>query len=442
MQHQNPKLRIGLLVMPKFRLNLAVKIAILCFITHTLLISLSLIPNWRRDPVLFSDAISYYRPAVNLVEEGVFSRENAPPYLWEPYRTPGYSILIAGCIWIFGDYRWILYLAAFTAAWAGWCAVRLTELWGGDGFAQRAAGILVAVLPNSLGLATLLMTDAIVGHLFLVWLYLFYRGFQNRLWLHLGGSILLILFLQLIKPTFAISAVMILGIGLLFSRNFKSWLIIILLVLLTFPVPFYLAKQNERDHHVFSVSLLGVETFREYLQARYLAKEQGIDYTSMVKTIREEDNAAAETLDSPPSFYGRRYHIKKKEVISFIQEHPLMMVYLMTTQMIRQFAAPQEFMIHAFIKDPPTILRVGGSLLTLGFWLMAILAFWYPKCLNDRRIFFLTIGILMFFLITASISYRVGARLRFPADMVNIPIVAIGLSCFYSKIISKRESSA
>jgi hypothetical protein len=111
--------------------RLAWRYALLAVVTHALFIGVSLQPGIRESPVVSGDSVTYVMSAENLVERGRFSRERTPPFLWEPYRTPGYPAAIAASLWLTGDVKWALFLAALSAGAAAWCAVRLAIAWGG-----------------------------------------------------------------------------------------------------------------------------------------------------------------------------------------------------------------------------------------------------------------------------------------------------------------------
>ncbi len=48
------------------------------------------------------DGREYYALASNWVEHGEFSRDSAPPYRPDTWRTPGYPLFLAGVMWLFG----------------------------------------------------------------------------------------------------------------------------------------------------------------------------------------------------------------------------------------------------------------------------------------------------------------------------------------------------
>lgn len=398
-----------------------------CFATHFIFITLSLIPSWRADSLLIGDSITYLIPAENLLNQGVFSRESAPPYLWEPYRTPGYPLVIAGSIALFGSYQWTLYLAAVTAGVAGGCAVWLTEQWGGNLLAQHIAGIIIALLPNSLGLAGMLLTDAVVGHLVLLWVCLLYQGFARSADWSFGASALVLLCLQSLKPTLNIGAVLIVVIGVLCS-GLHRWKIGLAILLLALPLPIYFATMNLRDHGIFAPTLLDMATAREYLQANYLAEQAGIDYSTMVTQVRAADRSSAAKLETPASFYGRLYQIERNEVVEFLLHQPGQFVRTMFIEMIRQFAAPQEFALAVFVGEPVSWVRAIGSVLTMVLWASVMLGAWHLSRVGNWQPGLIVLSIIAIFLLASSLSHSVGARLRFPADLVAMPLAAIGVA--------------
>lgn len=418
---------VAILETPPLHAGLARRYAGICFFSHFLFISLSLMPGLAAAPLVVEDAVTYVRPARNLVDHGAFSREDAPPYLWEPYRRPLLPGLIAISLALFSDPRWTLYFAAATAGLAGWFAVRWTADLGGGRTAQHLAGWLLALMPNSLGLSAMLLTDALTGHLVIGWLYLLWRGMTRRSVPAFAGSAVLLLLLQSLKPTLDLAAILILGTGVLVARQARSWTALCALVLLTLPVPLHSAERNLRDHGAFSPTFLGMETVREYLQCRYLVEKTGIDYETMTERIRARDRAAAEKQLSPSSPSGRLYRVKKTEAGRFLREHPGAALRLMATETLRQFAAPQEFAAQIFLGLPPAWLRALGSLLTLAFWGAAC---WGGVTLGragEWKLGLLALGVAAFFLVTGSVSHHVGGRLRFPADVAAVPLAALGV---------------
>lgn len=421
--------------------TIANRYALLAFCVHALVIGASLVPGLRHLPLLTGDAVTYYLPAQNLVEHGAFSREVAAPFLWEPYRTPGYPLLIALTQMVAGgQYAWVLFLAAFTAAAAAWSAVKVTQYFGGKDHSLHAAGWLVALLPNSLGLSAQLLTDALAGHLFLIWLYITIIGLSKRSTRFLWCSFFLLLVLQSLKPTFNTALVLIVVLIPLYAKRPFRWSLLLWLSIGSLLMPSFLAFQNYRDHGVHSASLLGVETVREYLMVRALAEDTGTDYETMTKSVRTSDKSVADQLKMPSSFYGRLYKVKKARVQEFMLEHPIRVAGLALSEMLRQALAPQEFVFQVFWGDLPVWGRILGSLLTVLLWLSAAWGGYTLWMQGNWQACILGLVVLLYFLGTASVSHLVGARLRFPADMALIPLMASGIGSFLqSKGLRKSD---
>lgn len=406
--------------------KISLQYGILSFSTHILFILLSLIPGWRAEPLIHGDTVTYIMDAENILKQGAFSREQATPFLWEPYRTPGYPLLLAFSQQLTGSFTFTLFLAAMLAGMGAWIAVQAAAMLGCNEKGLHFAGLAMAFLPNSLGLAALLLTDAIFGYLFLVWLFLLYVGFDRPSKPVLFASILVLLLLQTIKPTLNLGILFVTGAGFLLIRKMKDWYTTILLAGLALVIPLFFASMNYRAHRVFSPSLLGVQTVREYLQVRFLSEETGQEISQATNQVRLADRQAAEMLAEPESMYGRLYRVQRQQVLQFLQQQPVRAAWLMFTEMIRQFAAPQEFHFVIFQNDPPAWIRVLGSLLTLILWGSAFIGALKLVARGCIQPVILLFGSLAFFLITGSVSHMVGARLRFPADLLAIPFCAYG----------------
>lgn len=444
------------------RISLARYYALAAFLTHFLFITLSLLPGWREIPLLTGDAHTYLTPARNLLENGAFSREQTSPYLWEPYRTVGYPIFIAGIVRLTGKYEYTLFLAALTAGLAAWSAVRLSEEWGFNRQARHVTGIIAALLPNSLGLSSQLLTDAIAGHLTIFWIFLVYRGINHSSYHSLAASTICLWILQTLKPTYHIFGLVLAGAWIIFTHaktlqlhpplvkvtlhrhSLNPMLTLLIMLLLTTPIPLLNAYLNYRDHGVFASNYLGIETAREYFQGRFIAEQRGEEFGKVLFELRQSDRQAASKLTVPQSEYGRLYLVKKTEFSHFIFHHPLEAARLAIVEMLRQLAAPQEFAIQIFWGDLPAWVRAAGSLLSLFFWACALYAGLQMGRTGNWQVPVYLLGLLTFFLLSGSISHKVGARLRFPADMTAIPLVAAGFSFLckniYTLIFSRSQS--
>lgn len=410
---------------------MALRYAVLAALVHAVFITAALVPGWRARPLVTGDVITYLRPAQNLQLNGTFSRSSQPPLKWEAYRTPGYPLAIAATMAVFKDYRFVLYLAAVTAGFASFCAVWLGTEWGGR-VAGHAAGIAATFLPNSLGLSGMMLTDAVAGHVTLVWFCLLHvtikRAGTDRVWVPLAATVSTVIALQALKPTFNAIFLIILVAGALWRAIPRVWTMVGILGVSTFLLPMYFAERNLQEHGVFAPTLLGVETSRDYLQARYEAGRTGRSYESVSTQFRRDDLAAAERLVTPESIDGRLYVVRRQAVAGFVRDVPWTAAALMGTEMIRQLLAPQEFALVIFRGPLSTAERVLGSGLTVILLAFTVIGVVHLVRVGRAAPALLAVTFWLFFLGTGAISHQVGARLRFPADMVMIPVAAVGLT--------------
>jgi hypothetical protein len=402
--------------------------AAIVLLVHAVVIAAALNPQWRKQPILSPDSPTYIVPARNLLEHRTFSGESAPPYLWEPYRTIGYPALIAATLLVVHDSRFVMFWAALTAALAAWAAVSLTACWGGGHRAQQIAGVTAAFLPNSLGLSSHILTDAIAGHLTVVWLFAVYLAITRPRILTVVVSVVLTAILQSLKPTFNVIAIIVLITALLIARTPRQWMYALVIGALSLPVPLISAEMNRRDHGIFSPSLLGIATIREYVQVRAIVEDTGEDYEQVTKEVRDRDLSDAKALQFPTSLAGRLYLVKQAKVQAFIRDEPLRVARLAATEMLRQLAAPHEILFQLFTNEVPGWMRGLTTLLTLSLWGAAVYGGLVLVRSGMWRPVMLTCAVTMFFLCTGAVSHFVGARLRFPADMAAIPLTAIGIA--------------
>jgi len=315
---------------------------------------------------------------------------------------------------------------------------------GGGKLEQHISGLLVILMPNALGLSAQLLTDGIAGFLFLVWAYCCWKGLRqndNRFYIL---SIFIMLLLQLLKPTFfAGSLLVIWAFFTLLGKqivNKKAPLAASLLILTILPLATTLFIHN--DHGVWASNLKGVEAIRDYLQVEYLSEITGQDFTEISQEISAQDHRAANKMTSPISFDGRLYIVRRAKIQEFLQKNPLGALEILAKQTLKQFSAPQEFAYQVLWGQLPKWGRVLASMLTFALWAVAGIGGWWLIRSGDWRTPLFLFGLVVFFLIVGSVSQRVGARLRFPADMTSIPLMALGIGwviqCLYRQLNSRR----
>lgn len=120
--------------------------------------------NLSSDPALLQkpDSGSYVRPAKNLVQHGVYSDSEVPPFTPDATRPPGYPLFLSAHFLVSNSLRWPaltqVLIEAGTAALIAAAAASVTAH-----PAAWAAGLLYALDPLPAAQAPLLLTEPLFG---------------------------------------------------------------------------------------------------------------------------------------------------------------------------------------------------------------------------------------------------------------------------------------
>ncbi|HXS38205.1 MAG TPA: hypothetical protein VN721_15995 [Flavipsychrobacter sp.] len=422
-------------------LSTPLRSALFVVVIHFIFVLVSTIPGIRgmdlRSSLQISDEATYVNDANNIVAHGAFSRETSSPYLWEPYRTPGLPLIIALSLFVTKSLIPILFINVLFAGLAAFFGIKLLQLLNMERSVQTYFIVLLAILPNALGMDCYILTDSIFAYLNIIWLFFLLKGFLKNDFRSLLYSSLVLAFAQLIKPTLSIAFIIILITAVIVkfehlrSINFKQ---LIVVTGLSFLAPLFMSFMNYNAHHVFSPSLLGEETEREYLMASYISKKTKIDYHTIQTNIRDEDRRDAEKLmDNSKSIYGK-LHIVKKQKDDSMMHHYRMGIYITAaSEFFKQIFSPQEFAFNVFSQHPPAIARRVGFIINILLLFLFALGLVHFYKFNLMRYGILILIISSFYLIAGSLSAQQGARLRLPADIISLPVMAAGLSILFRK---------
>jgi hypothetical protein len=413
--------------------------ALLCAATHLVVILLRAVPAWSTEDFIVGDTSTYIKSARNLVAVGEFSRESGPPYLWEPYRTPGYPLVLAASIRFFGDHRFALFFPVLTAAAGGAAAVYATRLWGGSRRAMHVAGLFFALLPNSLGYSTYLFVNAPFAHLFVAWLLLVYLMAKRPGWGVVLGASALMVALQLTRPSFSMAVAWVVLAGVMWARTRAAVAACVGVALLSFVTPRWLQAKTEAEHQV--TNLHAIRGLREDLQGRYEARRQGRPLREVIEQAVSEDNAEAARSDGPGTYYTRLYWVRRGKFEPFAREHPWTIVGLVLEEAARQFFSPQELLSRAYGVGPDRPLRIAGGFLTVAMWAAAFAGAWRLFKARERAVLaYLGMCVAAFLLESGLVSSTAG-RLRLPADMAIAPLVGIGIGRLRERRTTRDASS-
>lgn len=137
-----------------------------------------LIQPWHQDAaehqIIVDDAVSYHRLGVNLLEAGVYSNAEGPPYARHMYRTPMYPFFLTAVYSVFGIKAYAAVLVQMIMS-AGMCVVlyRLGIMLF-DPVAARIAALLLAVDHSQIVYANQLLSETLFTCLFLLGIYWFF----------------------------------------------------------------------------------------------------------------------------------------------------------------------------------------------------------------------------------------------------------------------------
>lgn len=131
---------------------------------------------WTKAVASIGDSREYVALAKNLVHHQTFSRDAAPPFRPELFRTPGYPLLLALPFAVFGSWlAWPLLLQLLLSLATIWLTWKLALELGLAPRTAALAALLVALSPNLAFLSSKLVSEALFTPLLLICLLLLNR---------------------------------------------------------------------------------------------------------------------------------------------------------------------------------------------------------------------------------------------------------------------------
>lgn len=384
-----------------------------------------------------SDTHSYQIPAQNIIDNGFFSRESETPFIWEPYRTPGLPLLVVISLLLFKSSILILFMNTLMAGISFYYIERIIDHLQLGKFVNIICAFLFMLMPNALGLNGMVLTDALCGYFYILFLYSLYDIATKQI---LKKNIFLLFFisissLQLLKPTYSV-LVYILIICSIFVHYFAHQKINIIRLLKMFIIslfiPIILSSINYKNNKVFTVSLLSQDVISNCLLANHISWKEGTSFLQARKDILYKDKEESDFFEAGSLKYYRLYNYQKKNNIKQFKNDPLGVFFSYTRSVIKSFLAPQEMVYHLFYYQH-IWTRAVGSILQIGFLIMGLSGF-YLMFKNNHKAFVIISMILILFIYAASgLSYANAPRLRFPADMLLIIPAGFSISFYIKK---------
>ena len=288
-------------------------------------LSLFLIASGDESRFIRPDTQTYARPAINLVDHGIFSASPEEPHEPEFDVTPGFPAFIIAVFSIFG--RSITLLALVLLIIDSTVPVllfRIGERWR-SWEVGAAAGVLYAVNLLCIISCQHVLTDSLFTFFLTLQILFYIRFFRNGLTRDLIVTVFLLGTMTLIRPTASYWIFILLGI-LLFKRPLPgnrrlSRMIISALIFAAICAPWI--ARNVHQGAGFRLVTNSAKTVRYYFAAAVEAQVTGIPAGKIRTEWKKSD---LELFESNPTLYpdeNARAEYKIKKGLEIIRRHPL-----------------------------------------------------------------------------------------------------------------------
>jgi hypothetical protein len=359
-------------------------------------------------PWVTSDTDTYMEVAREMLDLGVLRAS----YL---RRTPGYPLLLATSITLFGQPFAALWIAPLLAAAAGmgvsWTAWALGRRLG----AAALAGTLFCAWPNDYQYSPLLMTDSVHGYLaviaFSVTVAWRRRPRASLGWLAAGAWMAT----QSVRPTFLLLPIL-LPVLLWHRHASRAYARVSFAIWVASGImPLSIVASNLVNHGMPIVSIVEPETLACYAIPR-MKEAMGLGTFTEIRAVAWEHYGAVADLKV-------RVAMQRQETWEFLQAHPLDALRSLGGELTSQLFAPLhpwyvrnlEPLYPAWLTPPGFAIRV--------YWIFAAVGLVAVARQQPNVAFFLLISFVAV-MAPATTSHWVGARLRFPLDLLFMPVVA------------------
>jgi len=373
-------------------------------------------------PWVTNDTDDYLEVAREILDLGVLRAS----YL---RRTPGYPLLLAISITLFGQpfaALWIAPLMAAAAAMAvSWTALAL----GRRLDAAALAGALFCAWPSDYQYSPLLMTDAVHGYLaviaFAVTVAWLRRQRASLGWL----AAALWMATQSVRPTFLLLPVLL--PVLLWQRHasrayahvsFGIWVA-------SGIMPLSIVASNLVNHGMPIVSIVEPETLACYAIPR-MKEEMGLGTFTEIRAAAWERYGAV----ADPRV---RVAMQRQEAWAFLQAHPLDALGSFGGELMHQLLAPLRPWYVRNLEPPYPAWLTPPRVAIHVYWIFAAVGLVTVARQQPNVALFLLIAFVAV-MAPATTSHWVGARLRFPLDLLFMPVVA----AFLSSLVARARRTA
>ena len=293
-------------------------------------LSLFLIASGDESRFTRPDTQTYVRPAINLVDHGIFSASPEEPYEPEFDVTPGFPAFIIAIFSIFGRSITIVALVLLIIdSTVPVILYRIGEKWR-SWKVGTAAGALYAVTLLSIISCQHVLTDSLFTFFLSLQILFYIRFFREGRTRDLVVTVIVLGIMTLIRPTASYWIFILLGI-LLFKRSLPgnrrlSRIFISALIFAAICAPWI--ARNVHQGAGFRLVTNSAKTVRYYFAAAVEAELTSIPAGKIRMEWKKSD---LELFESNPSLYpdeNSRADYKTEKGLEMIRQHPLVFAKL------------------------------------------------------------------------------------------------------------------
>ncbi|OYD15732.1 hypothetical protein CH330_04810 [candidate division WOR-3 bacterium JGI_Cruoil_03_51_56] len=457
--------------------RLLIVIAVAVGVTvRILMTALPAVPLRTKGVKAISDAAEYEKLALNLAHNRVFSRDTAPPFRPELFRTPVYPLfLIPFCAIHWNTTLAIIIAQLLLSLLLIWVIRRLALELNLDRKTAAIATLFLAASPNLAFLSTKMVTETVFTLLLAVCLLLFNRFRQSLKTRDLIVAAICSGLLILTRPIAILFPLVLTGylIFYLFRNRRIRWYHPAIPVLCALIVVLPWVIRNGKLTGRYIISTAGEHNLFLYNAATVIAAERGINLSAARDTMRKE---AAETFGSFDSTDKARFWQRLAIIArSHIMRYPLLAAKVQFLGFIANFVSPisiQPLMIHSGIALPqqPHVFQQAVGLLTKGriaaaahlawterlshlgifAWVVLVVSTVFQLMLlvfcfiglftkPSRGLLWLLLPVCYFTILTGPVGE---ARFRAPIEPVLVLFAAVGLTAVVTCLPKERKPSS
>jgi hypothetical protein len=359
-----------------------------------------------RTVIVTADAPGFLNTAHNILQKG---------FLHATYlsRPPGFPLLLAFATRVTGDPLSVLWLVTLLAGLAAAATAWVAAVVSRRPWAAGVAGVLFCVWPSTYEFSPLIMSDASHGYLAVVAFALTLRWMQQAsAWRGIAAAGAWAV-TQSLRPTFFPLALILPILLLRRDGAVHRRSVAVAMWLLSCAVPASVVGSNYAHYHMVTASDRLAVNLSEYSVPR-LKEDMGLgDFAALKQAARERYATIADL--------GERLAIEKREAWSFLAEHPWPAFRSFAKEGVGQMLSPlQPFYAPELRPFYPRWTVLPSFVLGI-FW-VSTAAGLLILASKDWQVALFLLGLFVLVMLPATTSHWVGARLRFPLDLLAIPL--------------------